>query len=132
VATGWKEKSCVPVVFGNWLFGNCDGHAKNRSLLFSPTDGVLYGSLDRHLAMSLGEQFDPGHVLRGDLAAYAHQLGIGPRLVDAIVEEFIAVGPRRFDEAVTEFVEQHGDSPVVESMRLQFAKQLRRARRALD
>jgi len=55
-----------------------------------------------------------------------------PRMVDAIVEEFIEVGPRRFDEAVTEFVEQHGDSPVVESMRLQVAKQFRRARRALD
>ena len=53
-------------------------------------------------------------------------------MVDAIVEEFIEVGPRRFDEAVTEFVEQHGDSPVVESMRLQVAKQFRRARRALD
>jgi hypothetical protein len=36
------------------------------------------------------------------------------------------------DETVTEFVEQHGDSPVVESMRLQVAKQFRRARRALD
>ena len=128
----------------NWLFGNCDGHAKNISLLFDPTAGVrlapfydlvctrIYGSLDRHLAMSLGEQFDPGHVLRRDLAAYANELGIGPRLVDAIVEEFIGEGPRRFDEAVTEFVEQHGDSPLVESMRLQVAKQLRRARRALD
>ena len=82
--------------------------------------------------MSLGEQFDPGHVLRRDLAAYANELGIGPRMVDVIVEEFIGVGPRRFDEAVTEFVEQHGDSPLVESMRLQVATQLRRASRALD
>ena len=53
-------------------------------------------------------------------------------MVDAIVEEFNGVGPRLFDEAVTEFVEQHGDSPLVESMRLQVATQLRRASRALD
>jgi serine/threonine-protein kinase HipA len=63
----------------NWLYGNCDAHAKNISLLFGPARGTrlapfydlvctrVYKSLDHHLAMSLGEQFDPGAVLQRGL-----------------------------------------------------------------
>jgi hypothetical protein len=56
----------------NWLFGNCDVQAKNISIIFDPNHGIrlapfyglvgtrVYKSLDRHLAMSIGEQFDRG------------------------------------------------------------------------
>jgi hypothetical protein len=33
----------------------------------------VYKSLDRHLAMSIGERFDPGAVLHRDLEAYARE-----------------------------------------------------------
>jgi hypothetical protein len=91
----------------NWLFGNCNAQAKNISIIFDPKHGIrlapfydlvctrVYKSLDRHLAMSIGEQFDPGAVLHRDLEAYALQLRVGSRLVDETVAELLATGKQR-------------------------------------
>lgn len=123
----------------NWLCGNCDAHAKNISLLFSPTRGTrlapfydlvctrVYKSLDHHLAMSLGEQFDRGGVLQRDLDAYARELQVGSRIVADNVAELLATSKQRLAEASAEFRERYGDSPILEMIRLPVARNLKRA-----
>lgn len=126
-------------VLFNWLFGNCDAHAKNISLVFHPTHGIrlapfydlvctrVYKSLDRHLAMSVGEQFDPDSVLRRDLEAHARELQVGSRLVGDNVAELLATGKQRLAEAIAEFRERYGDSPILDMVRLQVARNVKRA-----
>jgi serine/threonine-protein kinase HipA len=124
----------------NWLFGNSDAHAKNASLLLSPTGGIrlapfydlvctrIYKSLDRHLAMSLGEQFDPGQVLHRDLEAYARELQVAPRLVWKVAEELLEGAEEAVARAAQLFSQRVGESPVVEMVRLQVIKNVKRAR----
>lgn len=123
----------------NWLYGNCDAHAKNISLLFGPARGTrlapfydlvctrVYKSLDHHLAMSLGEQFDPGAVLQRDLEAHARELQVGSRMVADNVAELLATGKQQLAEAIAEFRARYGDSPILEMIRLQVARNLKRA-----
>lgn len=123
----------------NWLFGNCDAHAKNISLVHHPTRGIrlapfydlvctrVYKPLDRQLAMSLGEQFDPGAVLRRDLEAYARELGVGPRIVEHTAAELMGTGKQRLAEAIGEFRDRYGDSPILDMIRLQVSRNLKRA-----
>lgn len=127
----------------NWLFGNCDGHAKNASLLLSPDKGVrlapfydlvctrVYKSLDRNLAMSFGRQFDPGQVLRRDLEEYARELQVGPRLVWGALEEQLDRAETAIAAGCEEFVQRFGDSPILEMVSQQLAKNLKRARNTL-
>lgn len=123
----------------NWLFGNCDAYAKNISLVFDPTRGIqrtpfydlvctrVYKSLDRHLAMSVGEQFDPDAVLRRDLDAHAHELHVGSRMIGENVAELLATGKQRLVESVAEFRDRYGDCPMLDMVRLQVARTLKRA-----
>lgn len=123
----------------NWLFGNGDAHAKNISLIFGATGGIrlapfydlvctrVYKSLDHHLAMSLGDQFDPGAVLPRDLEAHAHELQVSPRMVRENVAEFLETGSQRLGEAIAEFRTRHGNAPILEMIRLQVARNLKRA-----
>lgn len=128
----------------NWLFGNCDAHAKNISLVFDPTHGIrlapfydlvctrVYKSLDRHLAMSVGEQFDPDVMLRRDLDAYARELHVGSRMIGETVAELLATGKQRLVEAIAEFRDRYGDSPILDMVRLQVARTLKRAAALLE
>jgi serine/threonine-protein kinase HipA len=123
----------------NWLFGNSDAHAKNISLVFDPTRGIrltpfydlactrVYKSLDRQLAMSVGEQFDPDVVLRRDLEAHARELHVGSRMVGETVAELLGEGKQRMAEAVAGFRERYGDSPILDMVRLQVSRNLKRA-----
>ena len=127
----------------NWLFGNCDGHAKNASLLLSQENGVrlapfydlvctrIYKSLDRNLAMSFGAQFDPGQVLRRDLEAYARELQVGVRLVWGVLEQQLERADAAIADATAEFRHRFGDSPILEMVGLQLAKNLKRAKNTL-
>lgn len=128
----------------NWLFGNCDAHAKNISLVFEPTRGIrlapfydlvctrVYPSLDRRLAMSIGEQFDPGEVLGRDLEAYARELGVGWRLVDETVTDLLATGKQRLTEAIAEFRTRYGDCPILDMVRRHVTRTLNRAAKLLQ
>jgi len=87
----------------------------------------VYPSIDRHLAMSLGDQFDPGEVGSQDLEAFARAVRVGPRLVRGIVDEMLATGNERLGDAIAEFRDRSGESPVLDMVRLQVARNLRRA-----
>lgn len=123
----------------NWLMGNCDAHAKNVSLLLSPLRGTrlapfydlvctrVYKPLDRNLAMSFGDQFEPGQVIRRDLEAYAKEIQMGSNLVFDLVEEFLTETTQKLEAATQEFRSLYGESPILEMVRLQIAKNLKRA-----
>jgi len=127
----------------NWLMGNCDAHAKNVSLLLSPLSGTrlapfydlvctrVYKPLDRNLAMSFGEQFDPGQVIRRDLEAYAREIQMGSSLIFDLVEELLTTTNQKLEEAAREFRDRYGDNPILEMVRLQVTKNLRRAANTL-
>ena len=82
----------------------------------------VYKSLDRHLAMSIGEQFDPGAVLHRDFEAYARELRVGSRRVDETVAELLATGKQRLVLAITDFQERYGDCPILDMGRLQVSR----------
>jgi serine/threonine-protein kinase HipA len=119
--------------------GNCDAHAKNVSLLLSPLRGTrlapfydlvctrVYKPLDRNLAMSFGDQFEPGQVIRRDLEAYAKEIQMGSNLVFDLVEEFLSETTQKLEAATQEFRSLYGESPILEMVRLQIAKNLKRA-----
>lgn len=127
----------------NWLMGNCDAHAKNVSLLLSPLSGTrlapfydlvctrVYKPLDRNLAMSFGEQFDPGQVIRRDLEAYAREIQMGSSLIFDLVEELLTTTNQKLEEAAREFRDRYGDNPILEMVRLQVTKNLKRAANTL-
>lgn len=108
-------------------------------MIFKPAGGIrlapfydlvctrVYKSLDHHLAMSLGDQFDPGAVLQRDLEAYARELQVSPRMVRENVGEFLETGTQRLEEAIAEFHTRHGNAPILEMVRLQVARNLKRA-----
>jgi hypothetical protein len=87
----------------------------------------VYKPLDRNLAMSFGDQSDPGQVIRRDLEAYAREIQMGSGLVFALVEEFLTETPQKLEEAAQEFRDHYCDSPILEMVRLQVAKNLKRA-----
>jgi hypothetical protein len=77
--------------------------------------------------MSFGDQSDPGQVIRRDLEAYAREIQMGSGLVFGLVEEFLTETPQKLEEAAEEFRDHYGDSPILEMVRLQVAKNLKRA-----
>lgn len=80
------------------------------------------------MAMSFGDQFDPGQVGRRDLEAYARDIQGAPRLVWELFEEILEGAQAAVDQASVTFLERAGESPIMEMVRLQIARNLKRAR----
>jgi len=122
----------------NLLCGNADGHAKNIGLLYgeqgqlslAPAYDLVctraYPTLDRHLAMGIGGQRDPGQVGRKQWEALTGELSLGRRYLPTLVEEMASKIPQHTQEAAAEFKALHGDSPAMEQVLKQVSKQARR------
>ena len=80
--------------------GNCDGHLKNLTVLrgtdWSPfalapvydiASTVVYGGLDRRMAMRIGSTNKIDEVGRDDFLALAKELDVSPRMVRRLIEE---------------------------------------------
>lgn len=127
----------------NALCGNCDGHAKNVSLLrtgvglrLAPFYDLVctraYPRLDRALAMSVGGASNATNLLRRHWAQLAKDAGVAERWmveqVGAMADALRKVG----ETARTRFAEQSENSPIIE-MALPFvARQTRRVLKQLD
>lgn len=90
----------------NCLVGNCDGHAKNLSLLRS-TDGewtlspfydfvctTVYPNLSKDLAMSIGGTQNLGNLEPAHWKRLAVELGIGQKLIQMMAAELWEIFPR--------------------------------------
>ena len=124
------------IIFG-LLAGNADGHGKNLSLLYESRSRArlapfydlvctrAYPSLDRHLAMGIGEQRDPARIGRNEWQRLAAGAGVGPRLVLSEVERLATELPAAFEAVAANHLAVHGETPAVQHLRRVIARQCR-------
>jgi hypothetical protein len=65
------------------------------------------------------------------LEAYARELQVGPRLVWGVLEQQLERADAAIADATAEFRQRFGDSPILEMVGLQLAKNLKRAKNTL-
>jgi len=93
----------------NALVGNCDAHGKNFSILYGDTGLMLapfydllsttvYPSLERKLSMKLGKENRIDKVSPTDLAAFAADVGVRPRLVTNELERLVTEAETAWSE----------------------------------
>ncbi|MFR5828718.1 MAG: HipA domain-containing protein [Adlercreutzia equolifaciens] len=93
----------VRLLVVNAVLGNCDGHLKNLTVLrgvdwssfalapvYDIVSTVVYGGLDRHMAMHIGSTNKIDEVGRDDFLALAKELDVSPRMVRRLIEEVAA------------------------------------------
>lgn len=114
------------VVF-NYLIGNCDGHAKNLSILIT-SDGVrlapfydlmsteIYPGLDDSLAMKVGGENRPKWILRRHWERLAKEAGVATKAVTGICEDLAATLPQAVTKLADPFVAKHGGENVVKKI----------------
>lgn len=123
----------------NLLLGNSDGHAKNISWLYkngqrrlSPTYDLVctraYQGLSPNLGMSIGAQFDPGHVDRDDWHAMAEQLDVKPTLILRTLAELCQRLDQELSALTEEYEASYGKAPGVDRVRVLIKNQVRRTR----
>ena len=94
----------------NVLVGNCDAHGKNFSILYGDTGPALapfydllsttiYAGLERKLSMKIGNEYRIDKIGPTDLAAFATDLGVRPRLVVNELERLVAEAQTMWDTA---------------------------------
>ena len=88
----------VRLLVVNAVLGNCDGHLKNLTVLrgvdwsslapvYDIASTVVYGGLDRHMAMRIGSTNKIDEVGRDDFLALVKELDVSPRMVRRLIEE---------------------------------------------
>ena len=90
----------VRLLVVNAVLGNCDGHLKNLTVLrgvdwssfalapvYDIVSTVVYGGLDRHMAMHIGSTNKIDEVGRDDFLALAKELDVSPRMVRRLIGE---------------------------------------------
>lgn len=90
----------VRLLVVNAVLGNCDGHLKNLTVLrgvdwssfalapvYDIASTVVYGGLDRRMAMRIGSTNKIDEVGRDDFLALAKELDVSPRMVRRLIGE---------------------------------------------
>jgi serine/threonine-protein kinase HipA len=110
----------------NTVVGNADGHAKNLSLLrgrdgrirlapfYDLLSTAVYPGIATRLAMTIGENDDPGHICGRDWRQLAGSVGIGPAFLLDIVRTLAEAIPERARTIAAEFRTGRRDSPAAE------------------
>ena len=126
----------------NVLAGNSDGHAKNLSLRYNTNGEIRLAPfydlvctraierIDHHLALSVGNERNPGVIVRRHWEDMANQCDIRPRYMLDLVEEVAA----RLLENVTStrafFEDQFGECPALQRIERVVTKQCKRTDRS--
>ncbi len=125
----------------NWLTGNSDGHAKNLALVQTPHNTAgrrlapfydlvctrAWPNLDRHLAMSVGGESDPGRISPGHWQAQAEAMGMRPRFVLREVGNMAASIQATLPKVRTDLEQAHGPLPMLQQPEKIIRTQLRLA-----
>lgn len=129
----------------NWLAGNSDGHAKNLALVqvrrntnrwrLAPFYDLVctraWTSLDRHLAMSVGDESDPGRIRIQHWRAEADGLGMRPQFVAREVAAMAESIDATLAAARAGLEETNGPLPMLQQPERIIRRQLRMARGVL-
>ena len=125
----------------NVLVGNSDGHAKNLSLLYTATGETRLAPfydlvctraierIDHHLALSVGNERNPGVIVKRHWENMASQCDIRPRYLLNLIGE-IAV--RLLENLISTrafFEDQFGEYPALQRIERVVTKQCQRAGR---
>ena len=122
----------------NAIVGNADGHAKNLSLLRTPNGSLrlapfydllstaVYPRIARKLAMTVGENADPGNIRGRDWRRLGESVEVNPAFVVEIVRELAEAMPERARVVATELRERYGSFQVAETILRQLHKRVRR------
>jgi serine/threonine-protein kinase HipA len=122
----------------NVLAGNSDGHAKNLSLLYRQTGEIRLAPfydlvctraiehIDYHLAFAIGDQRDPGQIIKKHWDGLAEQCRVRPQYLAKLVQETTTrlleqLGPTR-----TAFETQYGAHPALQRIESIVTQQCRR------
>jgi serine/threonine-protein kinase HipA len=128
----------------NLLVGNSDAHGKNLSILLLPGGRITlapfydlvctrnYDNLDRHLAMAIGGEYDPGQVGRRQFVDLASELEVRESLIFTTVREISDRLSKRLPQVEAEFRKLYGDSPILERLPIKVNQQIRRTATLLD
>jgi serine/threonine-protein kinase HipA len=126
----------------NVVAGNCDGHGKNLSLLYTGRTIRLapfydlvstrhYPRLDRNLAMSVGGRREPTELHAAHWKQLATDVGLGARIV---LDAVRGVAERVLDalpEWVTEYRRRVGRRAILQALPTEITKNARRVLRQL-
>jgi serine/threonine-protein kinase HipA len=125
------------LIFGV-VIGNCDGHAKNLSLVrseagewsLSPHYDLVstrvYPKVSTTLAFSIGGSFDSGTVTGTHWKRLAKEIKFGSNLLKDLVSEMAGTAPAAFDGVAADFQSTYGPSPMISSVRKVIQTQVRR------
>lgn len=115
------------VIF-NYLIGNCDGHAKNLSMLIereeyrlSPLYDLLstriYGGLSQKFAMRIGGQQRSEQILKEHWERLAAEAGVGSKAVLDLCRELGEAMPDAAGPLAASFAREHGAKDTIEKIR---------------
>ena len=121
----------------NWLAGNADGHAKNLALHYengatrlAPFYDLVcthaIPRLNRHLALRVGGESDPGQIKASHWRALADRCGIKPRFVEELVVSVAGRLASASSGARTDFERRYGAAPALQRIEQVVARQCRR------
>ena len=125
----------------NVLAGNSDGHAKNLSLLYKINGEIRLAPfydlvctraierIDPSLTMSVGNERNPGVIVKHDWEDMARQCDIRPRYLLDLVNELVILLPENLASARAFFENKFGEYPALQRIEQVVNNQCRRAMR---
>lgn len=144
-ATGPAKLGFLRWVIFQVLIGNTDAHAKNVTFFSDSTRLALAPAYDLvsglalidahvsdHLAMAIGDNFDPRSVRAYDWALMAHESKIAPRLVASELRSLANQCLKQLPDIRRQVLEQGGDARMVERVSEVVQDQCRTALSCVD
>ena len=122
----------------NVLAGNSDGHAKNLSLLYKTNGEIRLAPfydlvctraierIDPNLALSVGNERNPGIIAKHHWEDMARQCDIRPRYLLHLVNELATLLPENLASTRTFFEDQFGEYPALQRIEHLAIKQCRK------
>ena len=123
----------------NVLAGNSDGHAKNLSLLYKDNGEVRLAPfydlvctraierIDHHLALSVGNERNPGVIIKRHWEDMARQCDIRPRYLLDLVDELASQLLENLCSTRAFFENQFGEYPALQRIEQVVIKQCKKA-----
>lgn len=124
----------------NVLAGNCDGHAKNISLLrtthgkwrltpfYDLVSTIFFPRVSRNLAMGIANQFDIGNIAKIHWQKLAKELDIGQKLIETIFLKMLSQFPDALNKTHEAMTQRYGEIPTFDNLKTVLIKHHRRHR----
>jgi serine/threonine-protein kinase HipA len=129
-------EALLRIALFNFLMGNCDAHGKNFSLLFQGSRTELapfydlvattvYPDLETKLSMRIGKEYRIDRIGKAELAGFAQDAGVKPRVVMDDLDGLIATVPAIWDR-VASLRELAGSAELIDRIRSGFDERAKR------